>query len=389
MRLVLLTRYYPPEVSGGARRPNALVQSLRGMGIDVLVIAPQGALDPNLVGVPHPSYPAVPGSASSNSNSDVQQKQHLSFSELLRLTLLLPDPEIRWALRAARVAREAVSQADWFMTTSPPESLHVAGRLLKSWTKTPWIADVRDLWLGSPQLKARTNAPIRQGIERMIARHCLSHADALVGVSPVVLAEAQRLSGKEIPSAIIGHFAMPFTSTAAKLPDETFNIVHTGAISISNPLSAFSELLADFEAVFSARSNARLWLVGYLTPQERALILKSPAHSAIIQQGPVSMEEARAWQAGSDALALVSGRSSHALPGKVSEYLTVDRPILISAPGPWLDLLPENARAYPFHKGANLPKPSTKAEAKNSLASSSQAAAQSLVTLLDSVKPRS
>ena len=112
MRLVLLTRYYPPEVSGGARRPNALVQSLRGIGIDVLVIAPQGALDPNIVGVPHPSYPAVPDFAASNSSSDAQQKQLLSFSEVLRLTLMLPDPEIRWSLRAAKVAREAVSQAD-------------------------------------------------------------------------------------------------------------------------------------------------------------------------------------------------------------------------------------------------------------------------------------
>jgi hypothetical protein len=49
---------------------------------------------------------------------------------------------------------------------------------------------------------------------------------------------------------------------------------------------------------------------------------------------------------GADALALVSGRASHALPGKFSEYLQANKPILISAPGPWCRLLPKDVTTY-------------------------------------------
>lgn len=344
MRLLLLTRHFPPEISGGARRPLGFVRGLRAAGVDVTLCAPTGIDDPQLIGVPHPSFPAVP--------SGVEQPRSLTIGakagNWARRHLLLPDPEIRWALRAVKAVKATGQRFDWVMTTSPPESLHVAGRLLKEHLDCRWLADVRDMWITRPQRRELENAPVRQLIETQIARSTLGHADALIAVSNFVMDEVRSYVRQNTPEAIIGHFAAPFSGVAEVLPASHFNIVHTGAITLSNPLSEFQCLLADFESLALLRKDVVLWLAGNLSAEERGAIQASPANQKIKVLGPVTSDRARALQLGADALALVSGRTSHALPGKFSEYLQAQKPILISAPGPWLNLIPTDVTTYQF-----------------------------------------
>ena len=54
--LLIITRHYPPEVSGGARRPYLLACGLRDRGYRVAVaspFAPEG--EPDWIHVPHPA----------------------------------------------------------------------------------------------------------------------------------------------------------------------------------------------------------------------------------------------------------------------------------------------------------------------------------------------
>ncbi len=349
MRIVFLTRYYPPEIAGGARRPSTLVRALRTLGADVTLVAPLGAEDAHCIGVPHPSFPAVPDIAASRSGTK------MSIGDRLRSTFLLPDPEVRWALRAADAALEAAKKADWIITSSPPESLHLAGKILKHRSNCLWLADLRDLWLSSPQLAVRRN-PIRHGIETHLAQWILSDCDAISSVSAVLETEAQTIAGHAKPSLILPHFAAPFVGTPEQLPDATFNIVHTGSIGLSNPLSQFSALLTDFERLAIVRPRIALWLAGHLSRDELQAIKQSPIKDKIHCLGPVPIERARALQMGADALAIVSGSQSHALPGKIAEYILTGLPILISARGPWSALLPVEAKAVNFDEAVDLPK---------------------------------
>jgi glycosyltransferase involved in cell wall biosynthesis len=354
LKIILLTRYFPPEISGGARRPSALVRAWRELGAQVTVVGPAGIEDEDCVQIPHPSFPAIPDLSASHGSVPA------SISDRMRRAILLPDPEVRWALRAARMARPVATNADWIVTTSPPESLHLAGRLLKQQTSCLWLADLRDLWLVDPQLAVRRH-PFRRVVEEQLAKWILSGCDALTSVSPIVETEGLALAGSLKPSLIVPHFALPFEGTPEALPPETFNIVHTGSVGLSNPLSEFGCLIDDFEALALVKPMAVLWLAGNLVPAERARCLASPVGGRIRLLGPVSMTRARALQAGADALALVSGRYSHALPGKYSEYHSTGLPILISAPGPWRDLLPADGRTMPFGEGAALAKADTQA----------------------------
>jgi glycosyltransferase involved in cell wall biosynthesis len=352
MRLLLLTRYYPPEISGGARRPKALVDGLRAAGIDVTLCGPSLIEDPQLIPVPHPSFPAIQG----NRGPAASIPPSAAMMNWARRHLLLPDPEIRWALRAVAAVKASGHSFDWIMTTNPPESLHVAGAMLKKHLGCHWVGDVRDMWIERPQRRELEGSVLRRWVETVIAKATLGKADAIVAVSQAVLNEALNYARADVPSAIIGHFATPFTGKAEQLPNETFNIVHTGAISLSNPLTQFEALLTDFESLAQKRSDAVLWLAGNLSDAERQALSKSEFSPQIRVLGPVNMERARALQMGADALALVSGRASHALPGKFSEYIQTGKPILISAPGPWLQLIPPGAPVVPFETAVTMTK---------------------------------
>lgn len=327
----------------------ALARAWRDLGAHVTVIAPEGADDDDLIGVRHPSFPATP---------DLNASRHINHEPLgsrLRHALLLPDPEVRWSLRAAEAAVHAANKADWIVTTSPPESLHLAGYLLKRRTQKLWLADIRDLWLDSPQLAARRN-PVRRYIESVAAKWMLSNCDLISTVSPELVREARTFAGSDTPIEIVPHFAASYDGPAERLPEATFNIVHTGSISLSNPLSQFQCLLHDFEALVEQRPQTALWLAGHLSSQEVEAIESSVARPKVHILGPVSMDRARALQLGGDALAIVSGSNSHALPGKFAEYAATGHPILLSAPGPWCDLIPSNVTTLPFSQAVTLPK---------------------------------
>lgn len=387
MRIVLLTRFFPPEISGGARRPHGLVAGWRADGHHVTVVAPAGADDPHLIAVPHPTYPARPSHGTG-------QHEASGIASWLRTHLMLPDPEVRWALRSVRAAEAAAREADWIVSTSPPESLHLAARLLSDRTGTPWLADMRDLWLERPQLTARRGW-LRQRVERPLARWILGRARALTAVSPALMHELDGLAPDGVPRAVVGHFTLPYAGPAEPLPADSFNIVHTGAISLSNPLSEFACLLEDFEKLVQRRPDARLWLAGHLSAHEVAAFRSSPAGSRIEIVGPVDARRARALQAGADALALVSGRNSHALPGKQAEYRSTGLPILVSAPGPWLELVEDRARLLAFADAADLPK-ATPAQTTPAQASPAQAtppddsarvAARQFIALMNAAQP--
>jgi glycosyltransferase involved in cell wall biosynthesis len=353
MRLLVLTRYYPPEISGGARRPFGLVKGLRDLGVEVTLCGPDGIEHDGseakaFIGVPHPSFPAVPDGVGLAAQTNVAQRG----MNWLRKHVLLPDPEIRFALRAVRYIKASGQNFDWVLTTSPPESLHVAGWLLKRHLGCKWVGDVRDMWIERPQRQELSGSALRRWIEQKIARATLGRADAVVAVSEAVMAEMRTYIAPKTPTAIIGHFASPFSGVAEKLPAASFNIVHTGAITLSNPLSQFHSLLTDFEGLAHHRPDAMLWMAGNLTVDERQALATSPFARQINILGPVNMERARALQLGADALALVSGSTSHALPGKFSEYVQARKPILISAPGPWTALIPAEVQTYTFAQAA-------------------------------------
>lgn len=318
-RITLIARHYPPAVSGGARRPFHLARALRAMGVEVNVVAPSLPDGEPGIAVPHAHRdpasgpPAPPG-----------------WRDLARELLLWPDPDIRWAMRAARAA-VTLARPDWIVTTSPPESLHAAGLWLKRRTGARWAADFRDHWLERPHRLERRRGWRRAG-EAFTARRLLAQADVTFAVDASIAAELGAL-GARLPQ-VLPHATDP-PPAPMQLPAETLNVIHTGAIALSDPECRIEDMLTPFAAALTQQPALRLHLAGRLTDTERAAIATSPAHAAIADHGVLPLDAARALQAGADALIFVASAKMHVPPSKIVEYLATDLPIVACGDGPW------------------------------------------------------
>ncbi|MBA3067806.1 MAG: glycosyltransferase family 4 protein [Hyphomonas sp.] len=320
--LLILARHYPPAISGGARRPFLLAAALRRLGVEVRVCAP--------------SLPeGEPGWAVPHANRDpstAPAQGGFNLRAVARDWLLWPDPDIRWCQRAANLVIADEWRPNWVLSTSPPESIHVAGRRLAEALGARWAADLRDRWLEAPHRQERRRLHRRIG-ERSLAQRLLPQADLVLAVDPVVASEAKALGGRTV------HVLAHFTSSAPAQPHAfapgTLNIVHAGSVALSDPEARLEELLTPFEAAQAARPELRLHLVGRINARERGLIDASPAARAITAHGPLPYEEARSLMAGADALAFVASGKMHVPPSKIADYLAFEAPILAFGDGPW------------------------------------------------------
>jgi hypothetical protein len=95
MNILYITRHYPPEISGGARRPYLYVKALRELGNKVTVVTPFELDDPNSITV----YDAA---LSNNKYTAVKESNNflIRFYNFIKVKIVTwsrwPDPNIKW-----------------------------------------------------------------------------------------------------------------------------------------------------------------------------------------------------------------------------------------------------------------------------------------------------
>jgi glycosyltransferase involved in cell wall biosynthesis len=322
MRIILLARHYPPAVSGGAKRPFMLAHALRELDVDVRVCAPSLPEDEPGWAFPHPYRDPV------TANVTPRYDRH----ELIRDLTLWPDPDITWAKDAAAFALATGWKPDWVISTSPPESIHVAGHRLARRTGARWAADFRDLWLQNPHRRERLRLHRKIG-ETILARMLLKGADLVTAVDSVVAAEAERLGADNVH--ILAHFTASASPSPVALPQDAINIVHAGSVSLSDPEANIFEMLRPFETARAGNPKLHLHLVGRLRDDEVEAASTSPASAGITLWGQVPLQEALGFMAAADALIFVASRKMHVPPSKIVDYLMFDASIIACGDGPW------------------------------------------------------
>ncbi len=349
MRILVLARHFPPEVSGGARRWTCLSEALVRSGHEVTVVAPDlgsptDAFDAqfpaHIMRIPH--GPAARGVVRKRIDGDLAHKS--SIRNKARAHLLVPDPDIRWAWSSADILRKQnIGAFDWVVTSSPPESMHAIGFALKGTVAKYWHADIRDYWLRYPLMSER-RIPLRRWLERRVAKRWLSRADLLTAVDAGMADEAAQLSGKPGAAKILPNFAVPLPSNSepAQFAGQTDDIklVYTGTFSLSDPSRTMDAFLAAFEAASIEEPRLSFHHIGQLSDEETARFKASPASPKIHLYGSIKHEKALAFQHAADALVLTAGPNALAMPGKFEEYQATGRRIIVIGRGPWRSLLP-------------------------------------------------
>ena len=266
-----------------------------------------------------------------------------TLRDYARDLLLWPDPDIRWTRRAIASAKaHCPFEPDWILTTSPPESIHAAGKaLLVHWPEAKWAIDARDHWLVRPFRKQRLN-PVRKRIEQAFARRMLTPARAIFAVNDLIRNEYRGYAPQAHAETLPHFVARPPEPYKFEGPGP--HLVHTGSFKMSDPDVSIEPLLNAYESAAAERPELRLHLAGRLRDDEQAAIEASSARDQIVLHGVVPLEAALAMQAGADALLVCAAPEALVPPGKINEYRATGVSIIPIGTGEWRKLVDSDSR---------------------------------------------
>lgn len=261
---------------------------------------------------------------------------------------LIPDAQVGWMPHAIWRGLRSVRQRGGrlLFSTSPPASSHLVALALKRMTGLPWVADFRDCWTYDPLDGALARDGLRLQAERALEARVVGEADRVIAVTEV----ARQDFLKRYPEAARKVVLIPngFVPHPAPLPEGgmeegergggegrrngRLRMVYTGTFSRSHAGRSPEAL---FDALRGMSDAPELVLVGALTEAEEGMARDLIERGVVRVVGPVSREEALAYQRSADLLVLVDHprtvRASN-VPSKLYEYAATGRPVLALVP---------------------------------------------------------
>lgn len=347
MRVLLITRHFPPIPSGGARRPFLMAQALADAGAHVFVAshAPVGQFD----GLQYAHYHPEPGDDVNPLGLNLWRWGPRRWArELFRW----PDPDARWSRELGDATEAALPfRPDWIITSSPPESLLLVGRRLKRKYGCKWLADFRDCWLEPPRRPERRLFWRRLG-ERLQARALLAHADRITAVDATVAAEISGLAGASVE--ILPQLAPERRMGLPLLPREAVHVVYTGQFTIGDPERDVQSLLDVFESARLRNPRLALHIAGHLTRAERLALKTTPSADSVAFYGALPLQAVLTLQSAADGLIVQSSEGGWAVPGKLFEYRVAGAPIVAIGGGIWRERAGLTVEGDPIAELADL-----------------------------------
>jgi len=346
-RLLVLCYFYPPLAGGGVHRVLGFTRYLPRHGWACTVVCAgeddYWVTDSSLLArVPaETDVVRVRGGSALSAwlawrRRDRGRRPGGVFAGLRRLSdwFLMPDSYVGWARRARRVAAGLLAAGDFdaVLSSSPPDSVHLAALDVRRRFGLPWVVDFRDPWIPlyfreppSGWHRARQAALERRVIEGadLVLTASATHAGMLGARSGARARRVLHLANGYEPDAATA--APPAAALA-----ESFLVVFTGTLSQMPDAEVFFEALHDLFARRSeARRRLRVVIAGpfesHYEDRARALGLTGIVRFA----GPLAHGESRALQRRADLLLLWKFRGFPTMvPGKVYEYLDAGRPLL-------------------------------------------------------------
>jgi glycosyltransferase involved in cell wall biosynthesis len=343
VKVLLVTKHFPPAGGGGVQRPLKLAQYLPALGIETHVLAPD---DPKWIHTdadlrvptqawvhrvryvgPRGGRPAEELATTQGLERALIQAHHTARR------LLVPDASVTWNLTAIpaaiRIARR--EGIDAVITTSPPGSVHLVGAAVQRATGARWLADLRDPLVENSQRRSDTTAArARQATNERLARLVAKRADAISAVSDAIADEMRGLGVRGPVRTIANGCDFDDFAGLEYHPTERLRITHTGSFFGMRDPRPFLQALHDSGVDAVAR------FVGDFrrTDREWAETLDLGDRLELVPYAPHA--ESLRLQRDSEALLLLvpdaGGRGKGVLSGKVFEYLAAGRPILAVVP---------------------------------------------------------
>ncbi len=348
MKRVLVISYsFPPASNMGSHRILRFVRHLREFGWEPVVLTawvndasqtdasllermPRDARIERVSGVDLTGlWRALRGGGPSAGQSP--SGRGLALTTFLNRWVMIPDkffPWIRPAVRAAETMLRA-EKFDAIYSTSDPLSDHLVGLRLAQRTGVPWVAEFRDLWLGSPYFARAHPTALHRALHALLERRVVAGATALVALSRGIGCYFEKTYNRKA-QVIYNNFEpedYPYVAPSAG----KFTVLYTGAMYSSRSPEPFLAGLAEFvrQQQLTPAQVEFVWLGSSHDLDVRGMAERLEVLPFVRLEGRVAHAEAlRRTQSASVLLTIQSPEDNIHVPGKLFEYIGAGRPIL-------------------------------------------------------------
>lgn len=365
-KVLIFSYYFPPMGMGGTQRLAKFSKYLPEFGWTPFVITVKnvqyyaqdmsllndlkavkiirtGSLDPlRIIALLKQRKSEQTGDSASptNSNSSWQSNKWLRrLNDFISGWLLVPDSKLLWLpfalFQAVRLIRK--EKIGFLITSSPPQSIHLAGLFLKIFFKINWIADFRDEWTGG-ESQVNPTAFHRQ-LNRFLEKRVLKCADRIITICDHLSGNLYKKAGgtrSKYITLMNGYDEQDFAIKPAGKLNRKFTITHCGSLSkVSNP-EPFLRVCYDLLAAHpDLRQEITVKFIGTdIFGQLQPPIEKYNLHDVVETSGYVPHQEAvrQLLRAHALLLLVIPKTSEEIITGKIFEYLASGRPVLAIVP---------------------------------------------------------
>ena len=273
-----------------------------------------------------PSVPAV----ATNQSAPVKTQRLTTF---LNRWVMIPDKSFPWIRPAAAAGERLIREKNIaaIFSTSDPLSDHLVGLRLTRRTNVPWVAEFRDLWLGSPYLARSHPTPIHRALHARMERRVVAGAKTIVclsrGIQDYFTAAYPTCKTRSIYNCFD-----PEEYPPAPAPESgKFTVLYAGALYSSRSPAPFLEGWGRFMAQCRLTPDTAEFVIlgGSSDLDLPAMARQYGVEQSVKLAGRVTHIEAlRRMQAATVLLAVQSPEDDVHLPGKLFEYAGARRPIL-------------------------------------------------------------
>ena len=343
MRILFLSHYFPPEVNAPASRTYEHCKQWVQDGHKVTVVT----CAPN-----HPR-----GTVYEGYHNKLFQREEKNGIQVIRIWTYVTANEgflkrtlnyLSYMVAAVLVA-PLLSKCDVVLSTSPQFFNGLAGYLVSSLKRVPWILEIRDLWPESiVAVGAITNRPVIRSLEGL-EMFAYRKADHLVVVTDAFKAHmlAKGISSKKVTVIKNG---VDF-SLYRKPPHGHMNLLRELKLEGKFVASYFGThgMAHHLETVFEAAHELREWkdivflLVGDGAERRRLVTMRDEMKLSNVlmldQQAKEKMPEL--WSLSSVSLVLLkkSALFTTVLPSKIFESMAMEKPVILGVEGESAELV--------------------------------------------------
>jgi glycosyltransferase involved in cell wall biosynthesis len=352
-RLLIVSYAYPPMPTVGSNRWDAMARHLRELGHHVTVVSTAAFGEiPDVSQERHvrraPDLMASPLLRRIMRRGRLPAPSHASAAEIAATppstplpaalhSVLVPDIYLAtWVPRATIAARRVLREEpiDCVITSSPYESTHLVGFSVRR-RGPAWLADFRDGWCLEPHRPPFPTA-LQRAIDRALEARVARAADMLTAATQGIASDfASRVGVRAayVPNGYdpLRHDKLPEFPLRG-IPDDAIVIAHTGKLAglrgrDPRPLFAAIRRLSAEDPRLGLR--IRLVLAGRMDSEDARIVAECGLGEQLIEVGQCSHAESIALQRRADVLVLLTSIGRDVVTGKLCEYLSAERPILV------------------------------------------------------------